>query len=125
MPTKTERTFRVIKCDAPALFVSITVGGETDRYCLIPFDSDWGEAWRVTKLKKAGETYDVCIDGDRSLCDCKGFLHRGACRHVAVLQALYERGAIKPRTEAPKGDAWEGETDVPPTRNENAAPAHA
>ena len=113
MPTKTDRpvkparSVRVIHGDAP-LIISITADKITKRYVVVRFDSDWGEAFYVCTLEKGGNTYDVCIDGADSICDCKGFTYGGSCRHVAALQALYERGAIKPRTEAPKGDAWEG-----------------
>ena len=114
MPTKTDRpvkparSVRVIHGDAP-LIISITADKDTKRYVVVRFDSDWGEAFYVCTLEKGGNTYDVCLDGADSICDCKGFTYGGSCRHVAALQALYERGVIKPRVTAePKGDAWEG-----------------
>jgi hypothetical protein len=40
------------------------------------------------------EEYHVCLNGRKSLCDCKGFFHAGHCKHVDGLSALAAAGKI-------------------------------
>ncbi|HTU22493.1 MAG TPA: hypothetical protein VMG10_30930 [Gemmataceae bacterium] len=55
--------------------------------------------FRLTKTD--GTIYNVLLCGEHSLCDCKGFEHRGmntkdgkGCRHVAALTTLRQRSLI-------------------------------
>jgi hypothetical protein len=38
--------------------------------------------------------YHVCLDGQRSLCDCKGFLRWHRCKHIDGLAALVAAGRL-------------------------------
>lgn len=56
-------------------------------------------AFRLEKIKPLpaeGEPdhYDVLLDGARSTCECKGFLHYGHCTLVDSLRALIQSGKI-------------------------------
>jgi hypothetical protein len=46
---------------------------------------------------EGGETYHVCLDGDRATCECKGHLahgHRTVCKHVTCTRKLIEQGKL-------------------------------
>ena len=52
-------------------------------------------------IKTDGTVYNVLLCGPSSLCDCKGFEHRGmntkdgkGCKHVAALTMLRQRNLI-------------------------------
>jgi hypothetical protein len=116
--------------------VDITVGHETIGYFVQPMPSDFGQAFELHKFSPAvagdadAELYRVNLDGQRSTCECKGFLRHGHCKHVDGLKALVDAGQLLPYTpptpslaSAPKfrslGDAmrngpWFGpEGDIP------------
>jgi hypothetical protein len=38
--------------------------------------------------------YDLLLEGKRSTCECKGFLHYGHCKHVDSLRALVQCGKL-------------------------------
>jgi hypothetical protein len=40
------------------------------------------------------ECYAVLLDGERSSCECKGFLRHGHCEHVDSVAELVERGEL-------------------------------
>src|SRR5688500_2883114 len=74
----------------------IVAEGNADVYFLQRNVCDFGtpfrvEKWRPAKLDDpAGceDPYDVCVAGEDSTCECKGFLRHGHCRHVEALTAL-------------------------------------
>ncbi len=51
---------------------------------------------KVNPASAEGEPdhYDVLLDGERSTCECKGFLHYGHCKHVDSLRALVQGGKL-------------------------------
>jgi hypothetical protein len=75
--------------------VRLVVGDEpwTD-YNLARIPSDFGMAFRLVKILGPHDRYDVLLDGERSYCDCKGFLHHGHCKHVDGLAALVKAGKL-------------------------------
>jgi hypothetical protein len=75
------------------------------RYDVERLPSDFGTAFKVRKLIEDGgdgTAYDVCLNGDDSLCGCPGFEKYGmaiggedrGCRHIASLQSLRDSGLI-------------------------------
>lgn len=83
----------------------ISVGKDTHVYSITRLPSDFGAAFQLTKgelRQNAPETeelqatarYDVCLNGERSTCECKGFLHHGHCKHVDGLTTLHQRNLI-------------------------------
>ncbi|HEY7327881.1 MAG TPA: SWIM zinc finger family protein [Gemmataceae bacterium] len=80
----------------------ITQGKKTDGYQLedtSAYNNADSPTFRLTKTD--GTVYNVLLDGPASLCDCKGFEHRGmqtkdgkGCKHVAALSKLKEMGKI-------------------------------
>ena len=75
--------------------VRIQVGDEpwTD-YNLAPIASAFGRAFRLVKLLGPHDRYDVLLNGERSTCECKGFLRWGHCKHIGALYALAEKGHL-------------------------------
>jgi hypothetical protein len=66
-------------------------------YRLTALPSDFGRAYRLEKSDQGDgqpECYDVLIDGERSSCECKGFLRWGHCRHVESLTTLRQLGRV-------------------------------
>jgi hypothetical protein len=91
--------------DKSAAVVAITVDGNEDVYAIRPIAADFGAAFRVIKgeLKEQPDNtvrlydaavYDVCLNGEQSTCECKGFLRWNRCKHVAGLTALRQRNLI-------------------------------
>jgi hypothetical protein len=79
----------------PFAVVIIAVGHTEDTYHVTPIPSDFGAAFRVEKVSDPDlPTYDVCLDGNGGHCGCKGFCHRGTCRHVDGLHALRAAGQL-------------------------------
>ncbi|MGH7169719.1 MAG: hypothetical protein ACRELF_13040 [Gemmataceae bacterium] len=75
----------------------ITEGRKVSSYFLEPLDTP--NAYQLTK--NDGTVYNVLLAGSDSLCDCKGFEHRGmqtkdgkGCKHVASLTALQQLGKL-------------------------------
>jgi hypothetical protein len=71
-------------------------------YLILPLASDFGAAFRLIKQEllpvepgvwELHDTarYDVCLNGQQTSCECKGFLHRGKCKHVDGLTTLRQR----------------------------------
>jgi hypothetical protein len=75
--------------------VRIQVGEEpwTD-YNLAPIPSEFGRAFRLVKLLGPHDRYDVLLDGERSRCECRGFLRWHHCKHVSALLALLQAGKL-------------------------------
>jgi hypothetical protein len=66
-------------------------------YHLEPLPSDFGRAFRVQKFASCGgdgTAYAVCLQDGADLCDCKGRLAHGHCRHISSLRSLVERGEL-------------------------------
>jgi hypothetical protein len=68
-------------------------------FWLYTVPSDFGLAFRLEKYEhqRRGEddaAYNVLLDGERSTCECRGFLRWGHCRHVEALTALRAAGKL-------------------------------
>jgi hypothetical protein len=93
-PARSIRLVQLPEGVKPGL-VEITVGKETVTYWLLPAPSDFGRAFTLDKFAAdGGERYAVNLNGRESLCECKGFLGHGHCKHVEGLQALVSRGKL-------------------------------
>jgi hypothetical protein len=68
----------------------------TTGYYVQPLRTDFGIGFRLTKFQvDGGDVFDVCLDGERSLCSCLGFESHGRpCKHVQTLQALVDKGQL-------------------------------
>jgi hypothetical protein len=79
----------------PFFVLRIAEGKQLDYYTAKPIPSDWGTAFEMTKLGSGQEVpYHVCLAGADSVCDCKGHLRHGHCRHVEGLNALKNAGRL-------------------------------
>lgn len=47
----------------------------------------------LTKIRTR-ETHTVEIDGHRCTCTCRGYTHRGECRHAVSAERMIESGEI-------------------------------
>jgi hypothetical protein len=75
--------------------IRLAVGKTTAHYHLRRLASDFGRAWQLEKFElDGGETYDVNIDGERSSCECLGFLKHGHCKHADALRVLIGKGKL-------------------------------
>jgi hypothetical protein len=81
--------------------LSLSINGEETLYYLEPISSDFGNAFRLTKVKgewdglrRLDEPYDVLLNGRESSCTCKGHTYRGRCKHVDGLTTLRQRNLI-------------------------------
>ena len=96
-----QRSLQFIKTGL-VMLLWITQGSKTDGY-LVEDTSAYNNADAPTfrLIKTDGTQHDVLLDGPGSLCDCKGFEHRGmhtkdgnGCRHVAALTKLQQLGKL-------------------------------
>lgn len=93
MVTKTKtRTISVESWQNGSGVVSVTENGKIDTYDVREIGSDFGRCFRVEK--RDGDSYDVCVNGRQSTCECLGHLKHGHCRHVSGLAALIAQGRI-------------------------------
>jgi hypothetical protein len=91
--------------DLSAGALRVVEDGEADTYFLQRLDSDFGDCFRVEKWRHAQgdlpagieSVYDVCLDGEESSCECRGFLRHGHCRHLESLTALLRAGKLPSR----------------------------
>src|SRR5262245_46782363 len=69
--------------------LQITTGCMTIGYWARLLPCDFGQAaFEVTNWLN-DETYNVLLDGDRSHCECLGYLRwQKPCKHISALQAL-------------------------------------
>lgn len=102
--SKAERRIRILARvpGKSAGLLRITEGSKETTYSFGRFAADFGEAYRVAKLvdhnpAEIDEVYCVCLAGDESTCECKGFSRWGHCKHVEGLSALAQAGALLPR----------------------------
>ena len=91
----------------------LSVGKDITAYLVRQLDSQiGGTAFRLVKANKgdgATEEYEVLLDGERSLCCCKGFEQHGmckdgkGCKHIAGLNAALASGQLQatPRPAPP------------------------
>ena len=95
---KPQRFIRIeVRPEPDALgIVRITVGKEHADYFLTEIPADFGRGFKVEKigLHVTEPGYHVNIDGEKRSCECKGFLHRGKCRHADGLAAPIARGQL-------------------------------
>ena len=103
---KPERRIRLIKPVQDGMgAIQITIGGEPHNYLIYPLRSDFGAAFRLIKQELVPQEegfyeledtarYNVCLDGERSSCECIGFSKHGHCKHVSGLAVLRQRGLI-------------------------------
>src|SRR5262245_55570368 len=77
-----------------AVRLAITYAGRTDlfRYWVEQIPSDFGVAFRLTKIEPDGKTGDVyhvnVANAQDTRCDCKGFEAHGHCKHVDCCRAI-------------------------------------
>jgi len=62
----------------------------------IPGSANGFRLEKVKPVPAEGEPdhYDVLLDGERSTCECQGFLRWGHCKHVESLLALIKCGKL-------------------------------
>jgi hypothetical protein len=94
--SKPARSIRLVLAPTPIMpgIVLITVGKSTIDYSLERIPSDFGTAFRLTKILGDHDSYAVNIDGDKRTCECKGYLKHGHCKHGDALTALLNAGRI-------------------------------
>jgi hypothetical protein len=96
-----------------ATILWLTVDKNVTAYRVTPLPCAFGKAaFHLQKADKGDgqpEEYDVLLDGQRSTCECKGFLRHGmkaadgrGCKHVAGCQAAVNAGQLQ---AAPKPQA--------------------
>jgi len=105
-PSRPKPVRTVRWADVPAGGIVIREGVIEDRYAVTEFDSPLGRAFHLSKLGPRGcsadTEHDVLLADDGCRCDCRGFEHRGSCRHVAALAALLGgHDPIQPPPAAP------------------------
>jgi hypothetical protein len=93
--TKPQRHIRlcVKPCDGAPGVVRITVDTQSDDYFLTPLATDFGKGFLVEKIGHE-ESYHVNVNGERSSCECLGFLKHGNCKHRDGLAALVAAGRV-------------------------------
>lgn len=99
--TKQQRTLQFYPASR-LLFViegKKTTGYTVDETTHLHNADEYVRSFQLTKPD--GTAYDVLLDGPGSLCDCKGFEHRGmhtkegtGCRHIAALSKLVSLGKL-------------------------------
>lgn len=105
-PKKKHRSARLIKAPVGAIpgILRITEGKNVlhiDEYFLSFAGSGFGaalhfEKFHSTRKNWKRETYSVNLDGEESLCECRGFERHHHCKHIEVLIALIEAGKLHP-----------------------------
>ena len=87
---------------------------EIHRYFLTRLTSDFGTAFRLEKIGVDGcchaeEVYHVAV-GTRNICECKGYLRWGHCKHVDACTAITARETkptVKPATKPAIPHDWQ------------------
>jgi hypothetical protein len=98
---KVSRQVRLLEPLSPGwgfLVLEVTVGRETAVYTVSRERSDIGGV--AAHFVKQGEVnvhedgsghHDTLLDGEDSLCDCRGFAAYGKCRHLYALETCLRR----------------------------------
>jgi hypothetical protein len=75
--------------------IRITVGTEAKHYFLTALPCDFGLGFQLEGFEhEGGPQYAVCLDGDKTSCECPGFLRWHRCKHVEGLRALVAAGRL-------------------------------
>jgi hypothetical protein len=96
-PRRTQQRAAKLQTVGAALVLWLTTDRLTVAYRLTKLPSDFGHAYRLDKADQGDgqpETYDVLLDGERSSCECKGFLRWHHCKHVESLTTLRQLGRV-------------------------------
>jgi hypothetical protein len=95
-PRRTVRLSVGPSAENPCRVVVIRDGDQEAHYVVSPLPADFGQAFEVEKfLPNERPTYKVLLaDDGRHVCECKGYLARGTCRHIAGLLALRQSGQL-------------------------------
>jgi hypothetical protein len=94
---KPERRIRLFAAPIATMrgVVRITVGTEAKHYFLAPVPCDFGRGFQLEGFElEGGAKYAVCLDGEKTSCECKGFLKHGHCKHVEGLAALVKASRL-------------------------------
>jgi hypothetical protein len=94
--SKTPRTARLVvpPIEGHAGVLRLSTGNDHTDYVLQRLAADFGTAYRLDKVD-GPEEYNVNLDhGERSTCECLGFLAHGRCKHVEALQVLTAAGRL-------------------------------
>jgi hypothetical protein len=80
--------------------LTLTVGKQVADYFVARLASDFGLGFALEKIGgDVHERYHVHLDaGDRSACECLGFLRHGRCKHLAGLRTLVRAGVLTAET---------------------------
>lgn len=73
--------------------VELAVGKTSGAYLITEIPADFGRGFTMEKLTD-GTVYHVNLDGERSTCECKGFLRHRHCKHANGLAALIAAGRL-------------------------------
>src|SRR5215831_18937731 len=87
--------------DEPAL-LTLHIAGKDSDYWLYLQPSNFGEAYRLQKIEptedapaELGEAYTVTFQDEfNQTCECRGFVHRGNCKHIDSIKALRDAGRL-------------------------------
>lgn len=103
------RKARILAIESPdAAIIQITDGNKVDSYRVwamgCPFAGSSMSTFRIWKLNEQGDVldetgYDVSHGSNLFdlACECPGWKARGhttACRHISLIDALYDRGIL-------------------------------
>ncbi len=100
--TKPARTMTVT-CPLDVPYVRVVEGKKVDTYRL---DSGYAcVKWTHTGDQSRGGIVRVNGAGVAYDCDCRGWRHKGKCRHVAGTTELVRRGVVEPGVVADAADA--------------------
>jgi hypothetical protein len=119
-PQRSAKVVRLGNC----FVLWLTVDKNTTAYRMVPLPSDFGRAVRLEKADKGdgqSETYDVLLDGERSTCECKGFLRHSHCKHVSGIAAVIASGQLAdalPEPTEPEGEEETSESAEAPAEPE-------
>lgn len=99
---KTAKKQRTMQYYPASGIIFITDGNKTDGYLVANSQEETHCEEPTFYLTKAdGTQYNVLLHGEHSLCDCKGFEHRGmntkdgkGCKHIAALTKLHQIGKL-------------------------------
>jgi hypothetical protein len=96
---KPSRTLRLYP--GSPMLLEMTIGKDSYSYWLQPIPSDFGSAYELRKsIGEGSETYHVCLDGQRSTCDCLGWCRWGHCKHIDSLAKLLAEGKLAGQPQA-------------------------